>query len=145
MKQRKEKLKEQGPNKPAHKTRSTHKQNWARSNNVHSKATANSELGKKIRSMLYQMTKEKKYVEKNFQKNSSRGITYSKMEIRSSLALAKRKALVDTKKHHQRLVKIQKKRGIKKTSLKDFKRANPHLVNPLTGFDTADVEAFYDS
>lgn len=135
----------QGPIKPTHKTRSTHKQNWARAKNVSEKAKANTPLGKKIRAMLYDMTKDTKYKERNFKKLDSAGKHYTPTEIRSSLSLAKTKATSNAKKQYERLVKIQKKKGIKKTTFKDFKKANPHLVNPLTGFDSADIEAFYDS
>jgi len=135
----------QGPVKPKRKIHLTHKQNWARASNVHNKATANTDLGKKIRSMLYQMTKEQKYKESIFQKNHRAGTNYSEIEIRSSLSLAKKLASENSKKQYKRLVKIQTKKKLKKTTYKEFKKANPHLLNPLTGFDTADTESFYDS
>lgn len=135
----------QGPIKKVTPKHQTHKQNWSRTKNVHTKATTNTELGKKIRSMLYEMTKDKKYRENNFQKNFSQGKTYSKTEIRSSLSLAKKLALENTKKQHKKVTQIQKKKGLKQTSFSEFKKANPHLVNPTFGFDTADIESFYDS
>lgn len=130
------------PVKATKHTRTTHKQIWSRADNVRKKADADTELGKKIRAMLFDMTKETKYKEKNYQKSKTR---YTISEIRSSLSMAKKKAVVNAKKQHKRLVKTQKKRGVKKTSWKNFVIANPYLVNPLTGFDSADIEAFYDS
>ena len=161
------------------------KQTKARYTNVFNKASQKTPLGIKIRSMLFEMTKDTKYKEKNFQRDTRAGATYSLSEVRDSLKLAKEKKLVNAKKQYKRLVNIQKeqnkittftqfrkdnpqftrsrndlkkahathnklvkqqikKRG-RKTTFKDFKRANPHLFNPLTGFDTADVESFYDS
>ena len=174
-----------GAVKPTGKTKSSKAQNIARYTNVWNKANANTELGKKIRGMLYDMTKDKNYLEKNYIKNDVAGIHYTKSEIRASLSFAKTKALVNAKKQHKRLqtiqkrtnhipsytefrkdnpkftrskvdvkkahraynklVKEQKKKNLRKTSFKDFKQANPHLVNPLAGFDSADIEAFYDS
>lgn len=52
---------------------------------------------------------------------------------------------IKAKKEYKKLVATQKKNRLKVTSYKDFKKANPHLINPLTGFDSADIEAFYDS
>lgn len=170
-----------GAVKPTGKLRVSKKQSWSRAGNVTTKANMNSELGKKVRLMLFEMTKDKKFKEKNFQKSK---LKYDKVEIRSSLTLARRIAEVNAKKQYKRLVKIQKERNklptysqfrkeknysrtkadtikakkdykklvaeqkkkkLKITSYKDFKKANPHLVNPLTGFDSADIEAFYDS
>ena len=188
---KKERLKKSDPNKfigavkPTGKQRSSKPQVKARLTNVWNKANSNTELGKKIRSMMYDMTKDKKYVEKNYQKNITGGKAYSKIDIRDGLSFAKKKAQSNAKKQYKRLITIQKrtnkittyaefkknnpqytksrtdvkkahkkyqalvnnekKKALKKTSFKDFKKANPHLINPLTGFDSADIEAFYDS
>jgi len=143
MKDRVKKI--QGPHKPSKKTRASHKQNWARSKNVHNKAVANTPLGTKVRAMLYDMTKDVKYKEKNFKKNFKSGKIYKVSEVRSSLASAKRKATANARKQYVKVTKVQKKRGLKKSTLKKFKEANPHLWNPLFSFDEADIEAFYDS
>lgn len=170
-----------GAVKPTGKLRVSRKQSWSRADNVTKKANSDTELGKKVRAMLFDMTKDKKYKERNYQKSK---LKYDKVEVRTSLTQAKKLAEVNAKKQYKRLVKIQKERNkipsyqsfrkdknytrskadtikakkeykklvatqkkkkIKITSYKDFKKANPHLVNPLTGFDSADIEAFYDS
>lgn len=174
-----------GAVKPTGKQKSSKLQVKSRLTNVWNKANANTELGKKIRAMMYDMSKDKKYVEKNYQREIIKGNAYSKIDIRDGLAFAKKRALnnakiqykrlvtiqkkankittyaefrkdnpqftrskIDVKKAHKKyqiLVNKQKKKNLKKTSFKDFKKANPHLINPLTGFDSADVESFYDS
>ena len=174
-----------GAVKPTGKQHSSKLQVQSRLTNVWNKANANNELGKKIRAMMYDMTKDKKYVEKNYQREITIGNSYSKIDIRNGLAFAKKRALGNAKKQYKRLVTVQKrtnkittyaefrknnpqftrsrvdvkkahkkyqalvnkekKKQLKKTSFKDFKKANPHLINPLTGFDSADIEAFYDS
>lgn len=134
------------PVKPTKQSsRTTHKQIWSRAENVKKKANAETELGKKIRAMLFDMTKETKYKEKNFQKSVKSGNIFTKSEIRTSLSMAKKKATVNARKQYKRLLITQKKRKIKTTSWKNFKIANPHLINPLSGFDSADIESFYDS
>lgn len=174
-----------GAVKPTGKQRSSKLQVKSRLTNVWNKANANTELGKKVRAMMYDMSKDKKYVEKNYQREIIKGNAYSKIDIRDGLSFAKKRAIanakiqykrlvtiqkkankittyaefrkdnpqftkskVDVKKAHKKyqvLVNKQKKKHLKKTSFKDFKKANPHLINPLTGFDSADVESFYDS
>lgn len=170
-----------GAVKPTGKLRVSRKQSWSRAENVTKKANADTELGKKVRAMLFDMTKDKKFKERNYQKSK---LKYNKTEIRTSLTEARKLAEVNAKKQHKRLVRIQKERNkipsyqtfrkeknytrsktdtikakkeykklvatqkkkkLKITSYKDFKKANPHLVNPLTGFDSVDIEAFYDS
>jgi len=123
----------------------TVKQSWSRARNVQRKAAMDTELGEKSRRMLYSMTREKKYQESAFKKRFESGKHYSLKEIRSSLALAKKRNKARIKLGHKTANDARVKRGMKKMSRKEFLEANPHYADITEQFDEIEIEWFYDS
>lgn len=84
-----------GAVKPTGKLRVSRKQSWSRASNVTKKANADTELGKKVRAMLFDMTKDKKFKERNYQSSK---LKFTKTEIRTSLTDARKLAEINAKK-----------------------------------------------
>ena len=111
----------------------TLKQHWSRVKNVHGHLISTGKKGRRLRKQFYELTGNKKYLEKNYIKASLKGKGYKVSETRKVVSRVEK--IKELKLKH-RWVKAGKPMTWKK-----FRKLNKHTFE----YEIDDIELYYDS